>query len=146
MKLPIAALRKAYYDALSTITYNGEPLKVYDTVAPDDTVLGLQFHYVLVKEMNAIQILKRYGATHRVRVNVDIVTGYAADGGFKMADEIGDLISQKVNPIFGETLAPAGYVLTLSQLVNSTNLFQPTSTHRVYRLILSFEHNLGEVS
>jgi hypothetical protein len=145
MRLPQDQLRKAYYDLISGIIYQGNPLKVYDMNAPDMTQLDIEFKFVLIKEISSLQFLKRAGGVHRCRIGIDIVCGYTGNSGFMEAEQIGDLISQAVSPIEGEGLIMSDFNIHLTEMVGSINLFQDTTTHRVYRLILSFEHNVGQL-
>lgn len=86
-------LRKAYYQALSGMTYNGITLGVYDSIAPSDAVYPL----VLLSDQDSRTIRTKDRFMRDATIEVVVVVKYTSDtGGKKEVNDITNLITERI--------------------------------------------------
>lgn len=86
-------LRKAYYQALSGMTYNGQSVGVYDSIAPSDAVYPL----VLLSDQASRSIRTKDTLMRDATIELVVVVKYTSEqGGKKEVNDITNLISERI--------------------------------------------------
>lgn len=132
-------LRKAYYAALSTITYNSSPVPVYYQYLPDDITPDVYILFGGVSN-NDSSTSNSFDTSTLMQVTVGTYKEKYNDG--KAADEVGGKVLEKIYT------KPSSLVATGLQIVSTelqSDFIQDWSlqNQRVYidRLI-TFKHNI----
>lgn len=86
-------LRKAYYQALSGMTYNGQSIGVYDSIAPSDAIYPL----VLLSDQSSRSIRTKDTLMRDATIELVVVVKYTSEqGGKKEVNDITNLISERI--------------------------------------------------
>ena len=96
-------LRKAYYQALSGITYNSVLVGVYDEIAPEGAVYPL----IILGTQNSAPSRSKDTFQRDALIEVNVVTRFkSSEGGKKAANDISNIIIGRIitsNSTFGIT-------------------------------------------
>lgn len=131
-------LRKAYYQALSGITYNGQAVSVYDEIVPQGAV------YPVIVLGNQISRGERSkdGFQRDSTIEISVIQRYSADeGGKKEVNDISNLIIARIitsNNTFGFAQYLEGWqVINCEYETNSLILQLPTGWQVEQSIIFS---------
>lgn len=129
-------LRKAYYNVITAITYNGFPLKVYDSFATDDA----SDPYVIVDSMTSSDDRNKCDSTEECAVTIEITAGYS-QGGRKTVDEIAAAILSAKSSLRDALAAiTTAYALMDVYKITDNTLTVHSGTEKIYRRIMTFGH------
>lgn len=154
MKIASLLLRQSYIDALSSLSYHGVSIPVFDEyvisgyqlpVIPISTYLQPKA-YVLVKNQTVNDASLKCGINQNMSLQLDVVTVYDSDsGGFKLSE----LIAQKIcNLIFTSNKLNISNVelnIWKGVLESTTNISEESQTNRIYRTVLLLNHTVQQI-
>lgn len=129
-------LRKAYYNTLTAISYEGSPLQVFDSYATDDAADP----YIVIDSMLSSDDRNKCDSTEECSLVVDIVSGYG-QGGRKQVDEIANLIIAAKSQLRAavQSITTAFALMDVYKITDSTLTVQ-SGTNKIYRRIITFGH------
>lgn len=94
-------LRKAYFQALSGITYNGQPVGVYDEIVPS----GAIYPCIILSNQASNGLRSKDTFQRDATIEVDVIQRYTSEeGGKKEINDISNLIINRIitsNSTFG---------------------------------------------
>lgn len=134
------AVLKEYVNIISGITYNGNPLPVYDGTVPSDA----GSIYVVISGLEQRDLDGKQNFNSQVNISLDIVTK-TANFGYKTAEEIASLILASINADHDPDLSAYGLQCYSTELVGNTNLDSLIPTDNVYRVILRYQHLISQL-
>lgn len=128
-------LRGAYVTALVGIS-----VPIYDKFVPQSNTSDT---FVVVMNQTDLEVnFTKCGSDHQPTVVLDIVHRTTEQGGSRFCDDVAD----EILPIITESaLAIPGFEVKDSRLVGDDDLSEYTSTLKVYRRILRFQHTVKEI-
>ena len=86
-------LRKAYYSALSGLTYNSLTVGVYDEIAPKDAVYPL----IILGDQTSVPSRSKDSFQRDALIEVKVLTRYNSnEGGKKVANDISNLVIARI--------------------------------------------------
>lgn len=128
-------LRGAYILALAGIS-----VPVYDKFVPSTNISDT---YVVITNQTDLEVnFNKCGSEHQPTVVLDIVHRTTEQGGSRYCDDVADEILQIVPE---GTLSIPGFEVKDSRVVGDDDLSEYTSTLKVYRRILRFQHTVKEI-
>jgi hypothetical protein len=133
-------LRKAYYNTITGITYNGSPLQCFDSFATDDA----DAPYVVVDSMNSSDNRNKADSVEDCSIVVDI-TSSASQGGRKTTDEIASLIIAAKSSLRANvgSITTAFALMDVYKITDNTLTLQ-SGTEKIYRRIITFGHTVAQ--
>lgn len=144
MKDPRKALRTAYISALSSLTYGGSSVPVYDKVPQSAT-----YPYVAIAEQTAVNDSDKTSYGQDVTVLLDIVTGFTPGiGGKAPSDDIANAILQAIYIRGSESstldLSSDNFNVVTTMLDSDTSLEELDDNYHIYRRLLRFRHHIEQ--
>jgi hypothetical protein len=136
------ALRTGYFSALNgNVTYNGNPVKVYDTFAlPEDA----GYPYILLSsqtsQQRGIKTSKVYDAT----ILIDIVTGEDRPIGRMPAEQIAEQVENIINTTNIDITAN-GYAIGSTNRESDTDLGNKNDMYYIFRKLMSYRHIINKL-
>lgn len=86
-------LRKAYYQALSGITYNGNPVGVYDEIAPSDA----NYPLIILSTQASNGLRSKDSFQRDATIEIDVIQRYTSEkGGKKEVNDISNIIIGRI--------------------------------------------------
>jgi hypothetical protein len=131
------AIRTGYFSALDgNITYDGNPVKVYDTFAlPEDA----GYPYILLSSQTSQeQACQIYNAT----ILIDIVTGDTRLIGRKPAEEIAAQIESLVQNI---NITANGWAIGDTKRESDTDLGNKNEQYYIFRKLMTYRHLINKL-
>lgn len=127
-------LRGAYVTALAAIS-----APVYDKFVPASNVADT---FVVVMNQTDLEVnFTKCGSEHQPTVVLDIVHRTTQEDGSRFCDDV----ANEILPIITETgVNLVGFEVKDTRLVGDDDLSEYTSTLKVYRRILRFQHTIKE--
>lgn len=144
MRDPRKALRTAYISALSGLTYNGDPVTVYDKV-PQSAI----YPYVEIAEQTSVDGSDKSSYGQEVTVLLNVVTGFEPGiGGSSPSDDIANSILSTIY-IRGQEktvldLSGDNFSVTTTALDSDTPLKELDENYHFYRRLLRFRHRIEQ--
>ena len=141
MKDPRKAIRSAYRTALSSLTYNGSSVPVYDKVPQNAS-----YPYVHIAEQTTLDLSDKTSYGQDVTVLLDIVTGFTPNiGGKSPSDDIANEILQVIH-IRGTNIDLSGnnFNCVTTMLESDTSLEELEENYHIYRRLLRFRHHIEQ--
>lgn len=138
--LPEHALRAGYFAVLNgAITSNNRTVTVYDAYAVPET---LSYPYIIIGNIQTIEIANDRCKFYRASVVVDIVTGNSSPAGRTEAWEIGYEVETIINPDdMGDIdLTLYGWYVGETRLETASNLESKAKNFYIYRNIRNYSH------
>ncbi|MBE9598742.1 DUF3168 domain-containing protein [Pedobacter sp. MC2016-24] len=138
---PSNIYRKAYFDKLSNqlSVISGRTIPVYDTV-PDDAVAP----YVVLSNTTLTPILNTTGYAFKASIVIDIITRFKSGGGKKLADDISNLIFQRI--LTKENFYSDEDWNIYTSKLESTRYFESESNGGyVIRKLITFNNNIQQM-
>lgn len=143
MKSPKKALRKAYYDKLTSLTYNGNAVRVIGNATSDLKASP----YVQLSTQTNRQNEGKAGFNHVSTMLLDVVGIFNTNISEEIVDDLADLIIQNIvtedlNSYLD--LSPDFKVIT-TQLTSDNDLSEGNEQRVYYRRLLRFEHKIDQL-
>lgn len=148
-------LRKAYGNKLSTLSFNGMAVQVFqnylpsnfknNTYAIDGQPNGSA--YVIIQNQTVDDDSTKCGVNQNSSIQLDVVTKYPATGGSTLLSElITNQIFALLYPNGGQKmdLSITGVNLWRSWLVGSRTIEETTNDSKIFRNILIFNHSIQQ--
>lgn len=135
-------IRKIYYAALSTISYNGTPVKSFYQKAPDDIADNFYIVYGAISN-NDTSAKHKFATDTSMQVTIHTYAQKYNDG--RAADEIAGLVFDAIYPDDGVIPDMSGDNLQLltTKLTNDTIIPYTLNNSREYLdRVLTFQHSI----
>lgn len=136
-----SAIRKGFFSALSGITYNGQPVAVYDSFALPESA---GFPYILLSSQTSSERLvkgcKMWGAT----LLVDIVTGSLNPVGRFPAEQIAEQVETRVNTTDID-ISLDGYQLAQTRRESDTELPSKNNQYFIFRKLMRYSFKINKL-
>lgn len=128
MKDPGFPIRKAYRDALQSLTYSGNPVKVYD----DQAVQNGPYPYVVL----STQTMNDDACLYNTTMQVKVVTGFLGPdpGGRQLADNLVDQLLTQLETAFGAGAVELANDLLMNDWSYETSLTTPPYSQGGYTI------------
>jgi len=138
MKSPGKALREAYMTALSSLTYDGKAIKVYEFM-PIET---LPDAYVYINSMSSVQVGNNHLFIHTASVTLDVVVRQYKKMDYDKLDGIATEVINTILPYPYSTITNADFQFMNPTLESSTYLIEQDGSTHIVRNILRFAQSL----
>jgi hypothetical protein len=143
MKSPKKALRQAYYTKLTSLTYNGNAVRVIGNATSDLKASP----YVQLSTQTNRQEIGKTGFNQTCTMLLDVVGVFDTNISEAIVDDLADLIIQNI--VTDEmsdylSLSP-DFNLVTSQLIGDNDLSEGDDKRVYYRRLLRFEHKIEEL-
>jgi hypothetical protein len=120
-------LRKAYYEVLSGITYNGKTIGVYDEIAPN----GAEYPLIILGSQTSSPSRSKDTFQSDALIEVSVISTFTSDfGGKKEANDLSNIIIGRIiesNSSFGiDGLMPSWEVINCECQTNTLTSQLPT--------------------
>lgn len=138
---PTSIYREAYYNKLNNqiSVIQGKYIPVYDRV--DDNAKA---PYIILSSSTLTPILSTTGYGYSATILIDIVTRFSTGGGQKLADDISNLIFQKI--LTRENFYRDNKWNIYTSKLDSTRILESQSTGGyVIRKLITFENNIQQL-
>lgn len=142
---PSNTIRKAYYDRLNNaVVFNGKPVPVYDSFAPENAVLP----YIIMRNIWFDSNLStKDGCKYRVSFRVECVSGATFTAGYKDVDTIADEMIKLLFELNGNpniVVGPDFHLVSIG-VEGSDQIDDLENKEYVYRKIITFNHILQQL-
>ena len=122
------AVRQAFYDKISAITYGGSPVRIFD----EFETAGQDSPYVVLSTQTEQQGDQEQVQVWDCTIMVKVIAYGSLVVGKKAAEDLGDIIKQNVLSVYSEQInTVTGFDITGVKLL-STNTFPFPTDERVY--------------
>lgn len=143
MKDVAGVMRKAYYNRISSLIYNGERVRVISNISSTQPLSP----YVVISSQTATQMDEKNGFQYLASVLLDVVGVFDLNTSEIVVDSLVDVILQEIIP--DETgnyidLKPYFQVIT-TKLTSDNNLAEGTDANVIYRRLLRIEHKIEQL-
>lgn len=144
MKDPRKALRSGYISALSSLTYNGSSVPVYDKVPQNAS-----YPYVHIAEQTSLNDSDKTSYGQDVTVLLDIVSGFSPGiGGKAPSDDIANSILQTIYVRGSEQtvldLSSDNFRVVTTMLESDNSLEELDDNYHIYRRLLRMRHHIEQ--
>ena len=138
MKNPGRAIRDAYTAALAGLTYEGNPVQVYDNVPIETT----PDRYVYVNAIDYSQTGNNQLFIHDGSVALDVVVKQYKKLDMDAVDDIAELVQNAILALPTSTVTDANYQIIAPTIESARYLQEQDGAYHIVRKIIRFSQSL----
>ena len=136
-------LRKKYYDKLTSLSYGGSALRVYDEIAPT----GAASPYILLSTQTEQEISSKDCFLINATILIECISYGQEATGKRVTEELGRLLLENVITASTSNYLNLGseFKLVTTRLLSTNTITEPDQSRVYYRKLYRIEHKIEQL-